>query len=225
MSNENSTTNAPRRIRVGGNAGSGRVRKFSCITYLTEEQLLLCLVRHVNQIRSCAYAFHDKDTRDDGTLKEPHFHLVIVTYNTCTVSSVRRWFAGYCDSNGDITTTAQICSDVFTMYDYLTHNTRESIQQNKYRYDSSIVKIIGEQDYFQATERTEYDNITLACEMLLNGRTIHDCGKIFGRDFILHYNAIKTYLSDVYLTENGAGYENINDVLKADMFRKEILLK
>lgn len=225
MSNENSTSNIPRRIRVGGNPSSGRSRKFSCITYLSEQQLLLSLMRHHNQIRACAYAYHDKDVREDGSLKEPHFHIVIVTYNTCTLSSVRRWFSSFCDSNGEITTTAQICSDVFSMFDYLTHNTKECREQNKYLYDSSIVQIIGEKDYFQCSEKSSYDNITLACEMLLSGKTIHDCGKIFGRDFILHYGAIKTYLTDVYMTEQGAGYEDINDVLKAEMFRKEILCK
>lgn len=220
MSNENSTTNIPRRIRVGGNPLSGRSRKFSCITYLSEQQLLLSLMRHTNQIRSCAYAFHDKDVREDGTLKEPHYHLVIVTYNTCTLSSVRRWFSSFYDNNGEITTTAQICSDVFSMFDYLTHNTNECREQNKYLYDSSIVQIIGEKDYFQCSERSSYDNITLACELLLSGKSVHDCGRIFGRDFILHYGAIKNYLTDVYATENENLVGSLDDVLKSEYFRK-----
>ena len=38
--------------------------------------------------------------------------------------------------------------------------------------------------------------------MLLKGVSLHDCGKKFGRDFILHYRQIKDYLCDVMLWEN-----------------------
>ena len=199
MSNENSTSNSPRRrIRVGGNAPSGRSRKFSCITYLSEMQLKVCLMRHINQIRVYAYAYHDKDTKEDGTLKEPHIHLIIVTHNTCSISSIRRWFGGYVDNKGmEITTTAQACSDVFSMYDYLTHNTREAREAGKYQYDKSIIQTNDTDGYFMASEESEYDSITLATEALLKGVSPRDLGKRYGRDFILHYNAIKQYTNDI----------------------------
>ena len=41
----------------------------------------------------------------------------------------------------------------------------------------------------------------------MKGTSLHDCGRMFGRDFILHYNAIKNYLSDVRLWES----EHIKD--------------
>lgn len=192
MSNETSSTNRPPYVNR-----SGRSRKFSCITYLDRLRLDLCLMHHSNQIRAYAYAYHDKDVKEDGTLKEPHYHLVIVTYTTCTCSAVRRWFSGFQDDKGlDITTTSQICSDVFQMYDYLTHNTFECKQLGKYQYSKDIVKS-NDFDYFKGDERSSYDNITLACEMLLHGDSVHDVAKIFGRDFILHYNAIKNYVNDV----------------------------
>ena len=214
MSNENSTTNLPRldnqprRIRRGSSSTSGRARKFSCITYLSETQLQVCLLAHAEQIRCYAYAYHDKDVREDGTPKEPHIHLIIVTYNACTVSAIRRWFKGYIDKNGDITTTAQICNDVFEMYDYLTHSTKEAREQGKYQYDKSIVKCNKnaiKTKYFQASAESEYDNITLATEMLLSGEKLRNLGKVFGRDFILHYNAIKSYCNDV-LKFQASGY-------------------
>lgn len=184
MSNENSTTNRP--------LSGGRYRKFSCITYLNEIQLKCCLLQHSNQIRVYAYAFHDKDKREDGTLKEPHFHLIIVTHTTCSLSAIRRWFSGYVDKNGDITTTAQKCSDVFMMYDYLTHKH----DKDKYQYSSDIIQT-NDKDYFKASEQSEYDNVTLAAEMLIKGAKVREVGRIFGRDFILHYNSIKNYVNDV----------------------------
>ncbi len=211
MSNENSTINKPRSLHV-----SSRCRKFSCITYLSELQLKTVLCKHHEQIRCYAYAFHDKDAREDGTLKEPHFHIVLVTYNTCTISAIRRWFCGFVDSNGDITTTAQKCTDVFEMYDYLTHSTFQARAQGKYQYDKSIV-VTNDTEYFKANVESEFDSITLSAEMLLNGASVRECGRKFGRDFILHYPAIKKYLTDVFLLNQRADINNINDLIILDL--------
>lgn len=192
MSNENSITNLPKFIKRGNS--SARYRKFSCITYLTEIQIKLRLLEHSNQIRVYAYAYHDKDVREDGTFKEPHFHLIIVTYTTCTVSAIRRWFSGVKDSNGnEITTTVQNCTDVFEMYDYLIHDTVQARNAGKYKYDSSI-RVTNDKGYFKADEVSHWDNIVLASEMLLKGESIQDIGRRFGRDFIFHYGAIEKYV-------------------------------
>lgn len=216
MSNEKDTSNRPRRYtRTGNSTSVSRSRKFSCITYLNELQLKVCLQAHCNQIRCYAYAYHDKDKKEDGTLKEPHTHLILVLYCATSLSAVRRWFSGYSDENGEITTTAQICSDVFSQYDYLTHNTPQARAEGKYQYDKSIVKVNKtaiEERYFQASEESNFDSITLATEMLLKGAKVHDCGKIFGRDFILHYNAINQYVNDILEWESN-DYTHINDML------------
>ena len=161
----------------------------------------------MHQIRAYAYAYHDKDTKEDGTLKQPHFHLIIVTHTTCTLSAVRRWFSGYIDSNGEITTTAQACTDIYEMYDYLTHDTIQAKLDGKYQYDKSIVKSSND-GFFKADLESSYDNITLAAEMLMKGVSIHDCGKKFGRDFILHYGDIRHYIEDLrYEKVHGSLYK------------------
>lgn len=195
-------SNRPRSYyRVGGSVRSGRSRKFSLITYLDKGFLDVILLKHQEQVRVYAYAYHDKDKREDGTLKEPHIHLVLVTYNAHTCSSIRRWFSGIHDDKGlEITTTCQICSDVFEMYDYLTHSTVQSRLDGKYPYDKSIIctnDVQGVSSYFRGDDCADYDSITLACEELLKGAKIRDLGKRYGRDFILHYNTIKQYVSDV----------------------------
>lgn len=198
MANETTSTNRPP-LKLKG--GSGRYRKFSCITYLEKDNLELCLLKHQNQIRAYAYAYHDKDLKEDGTPKEPHIHLLIVTYTTCTLSAVRRWFDGWMKDGKPVTTTAQKMTDEYEMYKYLTHDTLVAKAEGKYQYDRSIVQS-NNYGYFKANEESNYDNIQIACEMLLKGTSIHDCGKMFGRDFILHYRQIKDYLCDVRLWEN-----------------------
>lgn len=178
-------------------SANSRYRKFSCVTYLDDVRFKLALMQHSNQIRVYAYAYHDKDIKDNGELKEPHTHFLIVTYNTCTVNAVQRWFGRPLDDKGqEINTFVQNCSDIYYMFDYLTHNTPDCVEKGKYRYDKEIVKS-NNFGYFQADEKSDYDNITLATEMLLKGEKVHDVAKIFGRDFILHYNTIKSYVNDV----------------------------
>ena len=179
------------RVRTGSSPDCGRGRKFSCITYLTEIQLQSRLADHKDQIRVYAYAYHDKDVREDGTIKEPHCHIVFVTYSAHSLSAVRRWFKGVDASGKDITTTAQICSDVYSMYDYLTHSTSEAIAGGKYRYDNSIIVTNDKDGYFQASQSSDYDNLTLAAEMILQGRYLRDVMRVFGRDFIIHYSSIE----------------------------------
>lgn len=194
-----------------------RSRKFSLITYLPEEYFLVRLRGHHEQVRVWAYAFHDKDLKEDGSLKEPHYHLILITYNAHTVNSIRRWFSGIFDENGEITTTCQICRDEYNAFDYLTHSTKQAVADGKPLYDQSIVKC-NDFDYFRANDQHDYDTILLACELLLKGVSVHDCAKMFGRDFILHYGSIKNYLTDVIQSEQDSYINDFNDLIHKQLF-------
>lgn len=199
MSNENSTTNKPLRgryIRRGSNANSGRVRKFSLITYLPQIKFEVALLAHMNQIRSYAYIYHDKDVKEDGTPKEPHLHLLLVTHNNCTVSAVKRWFKGTDEKGMEVNTLCEIPHDIFELYDYLTHSRPEDKALGKYQYDKSLL-ISNDYKFFEMAQGYDDDNILLACESLLNGANVRDLGKRYGRDFILHFPQIKNYVNAV----------------------------
>lgn len=195
-----------------------RSRKFSLISYLNEEQIQKCLLSHACQIRCYEYIYHDKDIFDEfdekknpkhiaGTLKEPHYHILLVTFHQCTVSAIRKWFKGYIDSNGEITTTAQVMSDVYALDEYITHDDKDSIARGKYRYPRSDVKC-SDVNYFQARLDSDYDNSTLAVEMLLRGVPIRQVVKIFGKDFTYHYSQIKQVVNDIQVCEK----HNIKDM-------------
>lgn len=222
MSDETSTTNRPPHINSVSN--SGRSRKFSLITYLSETQLKCKLLEHSEQIRIYAYAYHDKDVFDDGKPKEPHFHVVIVTFNPKTVSAVRRWFSGYVDENGEITTTAQICRDVYNSYDYLTHNTKECRALGKYQYDSSIIVTNDNERFFKASPSSDFDNVTLAVEMLINGHHPHDVMRIFGRDFVYHYGQVRTLVRDIIKFEK-VGYKDYVSFMADEIYIDENRIK
>ena len=161
--------------------------------------------------------YHDKDiyTEKDvydgcghvaGDLKQPHYHLIIITYNTCTISAVKRWFCGYIDENGPINTMPEICNDIYAYDDYLCHEDKKSIAEGKFHYNRDNV-VYSNCDFFKANEISEYDNSLLAAEMLLKGVPLRTVGKIFGKDIIYHYSQIKQYVNDVQVCEK----HNIKD--------------
>ena len=194
-----------------------RTRKFCAITYLNQFQIIKCLTEHINQIRAYAFIYHDKDTYTEedvydgcgyvvGDLKQPHYHLIVITYNACTVSAVKRWFGGYIDKNGSINTNVQLCNDIYAYDDYLCHEDKKSIAEGKFHYNRDNV-VYSNRDFFKANECCEYDNSLLAAEMLLKGVPLRTVGKIFGKDIIYHYSQIKQYVNDVQVFEK----HNIKD--------------
>ena len=60
--------------------------------YLTKDQLLKALADHKADIECFAYILHDKDQNEDGTLKKPHWHIMLKFYNSRRRSDVAKWF-------------------------------------------------------------------------------------------------------------------------------------
>lgn len=62
------------------------------IGYLTKDKLIEILASHEEDIEQYAYILHDKDTRKDGTLKKPHWHIELRLYKSRRRSDVASWF-------------------------------------------------------------------------------------------------------------------------------------
>lgn len=62
------------------------------IEYLTKDQLLKALADHKADIECFAYVLHDKDQNEDGTLKKPHWHIMLKLYKSRRRSDVAKWF-------------------------------------------------------------------------------------------------------------------------------------
>lgn len=223
MSNEKDPTNRP--LKKKKNNENTRTRNFSLTSYLIEQQIQICLLQHSNQIKTYAYALHDKDTNEDGTVKEPHFHIILCLYNATTVTAVRRWFSGYTDNNGkEINTLGQKCNNIFSAYDYLTHSTSVAIEQGKYQYPKSIIQT-NNKEYFKADETSEYDNMTLAVIDMLNNVPLRELFKKYGRDFIIHYSACAKIVGDIITYENDKNYLFLKASEDYHLSNKEKILK
>lgn len=218
MSNENSTTNLPRKkkaVNTLQRSSVGRNRNFACITYLNETALKLVLLLHSHQIRVYAYAYHDKDTYEDdvideesgevvhekGNLKEPHYHILLILNNCNTLSAVRRWFYGYKDKdNKDINTLVQVSRDKYFSFDYLTHNTAECMRQGKYLYPSDIV-VSNDINHFKGHYSADFDSAQLILLDFLKGTPYKEMAMKYGRDFILNFEKYKTFATEMHFHE------------------------
>lgn len=175
-----------------------RSRKFSLVTYLNESQLCGVLLQHSHQIRSYAYAYHDKDIAETGEFKILHCHVVLVLYNATSLSAVLRWFDYLTDEGGrNVNTLGEYCTDIYSQFDYLTHRHNP----DKFQYSSDIVKS-DDLKFWNAVEESSFDNLTLATFSYLDSNLpLRDLVKIYGRDFIIHYRTIKELSEDIRLEQ------------------------
>lgn len=170
-----------------------RSRNFCLITYLTEDDLVICLNNHQSSIRGFEYIYHDKDLKEDGTLKEPHFHVNLILYSARKLVDVRRWFSGGKDLNGfPANTLGQICMDIGASHDYLTHKG----YSDKFLYNSEDI-VSTDLSLFDRKVECSDDASWLALNDMLNGVPLQDIAKRYGRDFIYHYGHIKQVYVDI----------------------------
>ena len=184
---------------------NSRTRNFSLTSYLDKTKIELTLLKHQNQIRFYAYILHDKDTNEDGILKEPHYHIILITYNPKTVSAVRRWFYGWVDSDGkDINTLAQKCIDVYNAYDYLFHKHNP----DKFQYNPDDI-VSNDKCHFLGSAESDIDNATQMLFDLVNGVSFRTMAKKYGKDFIYHYQALRLLAYDMICEERVFGQVDI----------------
>lgn len=124
----------------------------------------------------CAISpLHDKDLNPDGTVKKPHYHVILVYGNTTTYNNVKAL------TNGRLgQTVPQPLEQVQGYYRYLTHEDNpEKAQYSKLDIKSingfdirdfveltatEVDKIKGEiSDYIFTNSITEYADLVLVC--------------------------------------------------------------
>lgn len=164
-----------------------RTRNWSLVTYLDVETLCqrLCSIEN---IRYYAFIQHDKDTKDDGTPKDKHIHLALCLNSARTLQQIAPRFT-------DIATNAGNCFGQPTrsnraILEYFTHKN----EPEKYQYSESEI-ISNNLDYFKNDE-TDEDNTFMIIQDLLDGKSLQQVAKTYGRAFLYHYRDFKTFIED-----------------------------
>ena len=140
-----------------------------------------------------AYILHDRDVKEDGTPKEPHYHFLFVLRRSRRLADIQSCMKKTLQGN----VMLQSCHSVSGSYGYLTHENENS----KVHYDESFIVSSADSSYWKAdTSSNDFDKscdtIMSAYLDLLNSMPLTECAKKYGRDFIIHYNHIKSLLID-----------------------------
>lgn len=146
-------------------------------TYLSPAEFHYAL----DKMSHWAYIYHDRDYKDDGTLKEPHYHIV------ARYSNFRTGFAVLKDFVGNQNSFCEKCKSLQASYDYLTHKNEpdktlyddiEIVHHNPVYWESFIPSV---------RDRTSLDLVEdLLSESALD---LREMAKKYGRDFIKNYKA------------------------------------
>lgn len=168
------------------------------------------LAKVVESFDQWAYALHDQDRREDGTLKDPHYHIVLRDVTSSGVGSpstvgavagklgiASRWVQPgikSLDSDGN-----PIEGRFKGAIKYLIHGNKEDKVKGKFQYDRSIIvsnleldKFFGE-SFDMAKKIMNYilserpKSFTQLCNWCIN----NDCWKEFRRSQYAFVNVMK----------------------------------
>ena len=113
---------------------------------------------------------HDKDLSDvEGQkYKKAHYHVIYVAKNPVTADSVRYKIKQILGANS-IAMVQIIVRGMEGMYLYLTHESKDAIEENKYVYDKKDIKLINNFDvdrYITLDVEDKDDLLNDVCDMI-----------------------------------------------------------
>lgn len=174
---------------------SQRAYSWNIITYMQEADLLRCLRETA---KNFAYILHDEDAREDGTKKEPHYHVVVTYSQQKSGAVVASIFDQY--ANGQ-NSRYQVAFDLQGCLLYLTHETEEAKTAGKYQYERKKI-VLSSQSFYnryvkdeEQAAREQADNDTFVNDLLSAEFCPIKMGRKYGRDFIKNFRSYVDYRS------------------------------
>lgn len=123
-----------------------RYYSFRIITYAKEEEFQELLKYGTKW----EYIFHNKDVKEDGTPKEPHWHINIILREWKTVKGVCNLIEGNQNS------LAIPMNDKRDAHEYLTHKNNP----DKFQYDEKLIKSSEKKLWKDTVEKPILEKIT-----------------------------------------------------------------
>lgn len=164
---------------------------------------------------------HDKDKdRKNGGFKKPHYHGIYIANNPVTADAVRRKLRAVLSSEyvecKAIARVQIVYESIESVYLYLTHESKDAIKKNKYRYDKSDIKHISNFDidrYITIDVETKNETLKILLQIIRaysipNILDLHDFieenGMTYGIDLNLFLSTIESKSSILRLYFDGA---------------------
>ena len=158
-------------------ANTERYYTHSIVSYASEEEIR----RLLDQAKAWAYIKHDKDTNENGLLRETHFHIIATFDRAKSFKQVREMV---CSKQN--TFTEAIKGEIGDVLDYFTH---KGIAE-KYHYDEADI-VYSDRNYWKRRinngEDEEDKNEAFMDDLLARDFSAEKMGRKYGRDFIKNY--------------------------------------
>lgn len=190
-----------------------RYYSFRIITYATPEEFRTLL----ENTKSYEYIYHDKDTKENGEPKEPHYHINAIFASNKSINNVCQMV------KSEQNTLAIPMGDRKTAHEYLTHKN----DPEKYQYkEEDIVTTKGKEIYKETkdkeNEMEEFLNIICDGSLTEREKAIK-CGK----DYIRYYEKYEKFRRIITQEEIDIkrGYAQGTLLLRWEDFRADVLTK
>lgn len=113
---------------------------------------------------------HDLDISsvEGQQFKKPHYHVIYVSKNPVTADSVRNKIKRSLGENS-VALVKIIVSSVENMYLYLTHESKDAVAKNKFKYSRKDIILINNFDidrYISLDVEDKEDMLNNVCEMI-----------------------------------------------------------
>ena len=113
---------------------------------------------------------HDKDKSDvEGQeYKKAHYHVIYVAKNPVTTDSVRFKIKGLLGDKS-VALVKIIVTSIENMYLYLTHESKDALAKNKYKYSRKDIKLINNFDidrYITLDVEDKDDMLNEVCDLI-----------------------------------------------------------
>lgn len=113
---------------------------------------------------------HDKDKSDiEGQeYKKAHYHVIYIAKNPVTADSVRFKIKGLLGDKS-VALVKIIVTSIENMYLYLTHESKDALAKNKYKYSRKNIKLINNFDidrYITLDVEDKDDMLNEVCDLI-----------------------------------------------------------
>lgn len=202
-----------------------QAKLLSCVTYATIDQLKTVISSHRDHVKDCIAILHDKDTKEDGTPKESHLHVLLSLVRSREISEITGWFKKCHDEKGQaVNTFGETVKSTESAFEYLTHEG----QDGKHQYaNEDIIILQGSKEHWLSLngildnakrkqqlkdeQAEEVDQLIQDCIDNLPERAM---AKKYGRDYIRNRRIYREFAAIVRFQETGEITEHlVHDVI------------
>lgn len=164
--------------------GVERNRNWCLITYHSEDTIKAVLSVNKNRIRHYAYILHDRDTKEDGSPQEVHYHVLLQFNNPLSLSAVRNLFPK------EQNTLGQAMRDKADCFVYLDH----SDCPDKFHYDHALIKS-DDLRYWENVEcgGDNEEKLMGILDDILSHVPLREIARRYGRDAVIYYSRYKEF--------------------------------